>query len=121
LLAQFFRDGLLMLPSLGGRGGQRLPKPLHFFFNRVIFDGPVRNPEQLGVQHQGLSDGHARRNRNAAFDFHASQKFAATDETRMVHGEESVLNPCFICCLLSRMSDFKSSVKSSAEWAVRIV
>ena len=58
----------------------------NFFFNRVIFDGPVRNPEQLGVQHQGLSDGHARRNRNAAFDFHASQKFAATDETRMEHG-----------------------------------
>ena len=70
LSAQLFRDGFLVLPSLGGRGRQRFAKPRYLFIDAVFTNRPLRNPEQLRIQHEGWTDGHAGRDRNSAFDFH---------------------------------------------------
>ncbi len=53
LAPEFFTDGFLIFPRLGGGGCQSLPQSGHLFLDAVFLDGTLRNPEQLGVQHEG--------------------------------------------------------------------
>jgi hypothetical protein len=51
LPAELVADGLLLLPSLARRRGQRLVQPAQFLRQGVAADEPLRNAERLGVQH----------------------------------------------------------------------
>ena len=70
LLAELFADRVLIGAGIGNGLLQGLMQPIDFIRWPGFVDELARNANAFGLDDQGLADGDARRNGNAAFDFH---------------------------------------------------
>ena len=65
LLAQLAGDRVAVAGDFPAGGANRLVQPLQFVVHRVAGDEPPGDAKSLGVHHQRLADGDARRNGNS--------------------------------------------------------
>src|SRR5262249_26269264 len=70
LLAELLADGFLIGTRVGDGFAQGMAQTFDFVARLGLVDEAARNADAFGVDDKGRTDGDARRNGNASFDFH---------------------------------------------------